>query len=101
MESIKRPTFEQLPAIVVDLTQKVDYLTSLVVQLKGSPLSNRKGGIELAVQKTGLSKARIYALVSQRRIPHSKRGGRLYFSESSLDEWIEAGKRQVREEVAL
>ena len=51
------------------------------------------GGIEVAQQVTGLSKPRIYALVSARQIPHAKRGNKLYFNRAELLEWIAAGKR--------
>lgn len=51
------------------------------------------GGIDLAQEVTRLSKARIYALVSARNIPHSKRGNKLYFNRAELLEWVSAGKR--------
>ncbi|MET4074516.1 helix-turn-helix domain-containing protein [Hymenobacter sp. UYCo722] len=52
------------------------------------------GGIELAQEVTRLSKARIYALVSQRGIPHAKRGNKLYFNRADLLAWINNGRRQ-------
>ena len=54
------------------------------------------GGIELAQEITSLSKARIYTLVSERGIPVSKRGNKLYFSRADLLAWIGEGKRAVR-----
>ena len=45
---------------------------------------------------TRLSKSRIYALVQQRGIPHSKRGNKLYFNRAELMVWVEAGKRQEK-----
>jgi hypothetical protein len=51
------------------------------------------GGIELAQQVTRLSKARIYALVSGRGIPHAKRGNKLYFNRAELLAWVSEGKR--------
>lgn len=56
-------------------------------------LSAAVGGIELAMGVTRLSKSRIYALVSARGIPHSKRGNKLYFSRTDLLAWVEEGKR--------
>ncbi|WP_460977487.1 helix-turn-helix domain-containing protein [Spirosoma knui] len=53
------------------------------------------GGIELAEQITRLSKPRIYTLVSQRAIPHKKRGNRLHFNRTELLEWVERGNRKV------
>lgn len=51
------------------------------------------GGISLAQQVTHLSKARLYALVSARQIPHAKRGNKLYFNRTELQAWIAAGNR--------
>ncbi|WP_165699334.1 helix-turn-helix domain-containing protein [Hymenobacter jejuensis] len=51
------------------------------------------GGLELAQAVTRLSKARIYSLVSERAIPHAKRGNKLYFNRADLLAWIAAGKR--------
>lgn len=57
------------------------------------------GGIELAIEITGLAKATIYGLVSTRKIPHSKKGKKLYFSRKELTEWITNGKRKTNAEV--
>lgn len=54
------------------------------------------GGVEIAVDETGLSSHSIYRLASERKIPHSKRGGRLYFSRKALRSWINEGNRTVR-----
>ena len=54
------------------------------------------GGIELAVQITRLSKPRIYALVSERALPHKKRGNRLFFNRAELLAWVETGNRAER-----
>ncbi|MBG8553462.1 helix-turn-helix domain-containing protein [Hymenobacter guriensis] len=51
------------------------------------------GGIELAQQITRLSKARLYALVSARTIPHAKRGNKLFFNRTELLLWVAAGQR--------
>ena len=60
-----------------------------------TPPPDETGGIELAQQVTGLSNARIYALVSARAIPHAKRGNRLFFNRSELVAWIKQGSRAV------
>lgn len=58
------------------------------------------GGIELALEVTKLAKPTIYGLVSERRIPHSKRGKKLYFSRKELLEWLTNGKRKTQDEIA-
>ena len=54
------------------------------------------GGMKLAQEVTGLSQARIYALVSAGTIPNSKRGNRLFFNRADLLEWINQGKRGLQ-----
>jgi len=39
-------------------------------------------------------------LVSERKIPHSKRGKKLYFSRRELKEWLTEGKRKTQDEIA-
>lgn len=45
-------------------------------------------GIDQAAQYTGLAKQTIYKMVSHRRIPHIKLGGRVKFTVEQLDKWI-------------
>lgn len=58
------------------------------------------GGIELALEVTKLAKPTIYGLVSERKIPHSKRGKKLYFSRKELLIWLTNGKRKTQDEIA-
>lgn len=59
------------------------------------------GGIDLAIEITGLAKPTIYGLVSERKIPHSKQGKRLYFSRQELIEWLKQGKRKTQAEIKI
>ncbi len=59
------------------------------------------GGIDLAIEITGLARPTIYGLVSSRKIPHSKPGKKLYFSRRELNEWIANGKRKTQAEIAI
>ena len=67
----------------------------------GKTESEEIGGIDLAIEITGLAKPTIYSLVSERKIPHSKQGKRLYFSRQDLLEWIKNGKRKTQNEIAI
>ena len=83
--------FESLSAQLARIEQM---LFDLKHGVTSSAPSDEIGGIELAQQVTGLSKARIYALVSARAIVHSKRGNRLFFRRSELEAWVAKGKRE-------
>jgi hypothetical protein len=74
-------------------------LTEVLQHLRasGAAKESELGGIELAQEVTRLSKARLYALVAARQIPHAKRGNKLYFTRADLQVWIAAGRRSSRE----
>lgn len=59
------------------------------------------GGIDLAIEITGLAKPTIYSLCSERKIPHSKQGKRLYFSRQELTDWLKQGKRKTQAEIKI
>ena len=41
----------------------------------------------------------IYGLVNQKKIPHYKKSGRLYFVKSEIIEWIKSGKQETKSEL--
>lgn len=89
--------FEELQTRLVRLEVLLLELHSLQV---AAPAANQTiGGIELAMQLTGLAKSTIYNLVSTRRIPHHKRGKKLYFSRAELEHWIADGKSDTLREL--
>lgn len=49
--------------------------------------------IDEAAKYLSLSKASIYRLVSARSIHFHKNGGKLYFLESELLEWVKSGRK--------
>lgn len=60
-------------------------------QSKKEPAPKEIGGIELAVEVTGLAKPTIYSMTSKNTIPYFKRGGKLYFNREKLINWLEEG----------
>ena len=68
-------------------------------QVSTKPEADDIGGIEVAMEVTGLSKATIYSRCSLRTLPHRKKGKKLYFSRKELEEWIESGRRKTRTEI--
>ncbi len=57
------------------------------------------GGIDMAVEVTGLAKPTIYAAVQRREIPHMKKGKKLYFKRSELQAWIESGRKPTTADI--
>lgn len=88
-------TFDQLPEYVYELGRKVDNLTEVLSTFSAKAPADEVGGIELARQVTRLSAARIYTLVSERKLPHKKRGNRLTFRRAELLAWLDEGNRET------
>ncbi|MCH8040556.1 MAG: helix-turn-helix domain-containing protein [Nitrospinae bacterium] len=53
-----------------------------------APISRQLISIQEAAKYTGLSPHTLYTMVSQRRIPYVKLGGKLLFDLALLDQWI-------------
>jgi len=91
------PTIDDIRAVVdAALTE---FFSSYSIQPKSE--IDEIGGIELAVEITGKAKPTIYSLCADNRIPHSKRGKKLYFDRRELLAWIKSGKRKTQSELAL
>jgi excisionase family DNA binding protein len=58
------------------------------------------GGLDLAVEVTGLKKPTLYSLVHRRVIPFFKQGKKLYFKREDLEAWIEDGRKLTASEIA-
>lgn len=58
----------------------------------------------LTVQQTAellnLAPQTVYGLVSNRAIPHMKKGNRLYFLKTDIDEWLSQGRRKTVKEMS-
>lgn len=84
-----------------DITQAIrNELRNYFEEQEEKEREDEIGGIELAIEVSGLAKPTIYGLVSRREIPHSKRGKKLYFSRRELKEWLTTGKRKTQDEIA-
>lgn len=55
--------------------------------------------VDQAAEFLGWAKPTLYAYTSERKIPYSKRGGKLYFDEDELIEWLRQGKQKTQAEI--
>ena len=68
---------------------------------RGKDATKRElGGLDLAVEVTRLQPRTIYKKCHFKTIPHSKKGGRLYFRRSELEQWIADGRQKTVDEEA-
>ena len=88
-----------------EITARLDAVAVDVRALKSRTMNDKPadeiGGLDLAVEITGLARRTIYKLTHRREIPHRRVGGRLYFRRSELEQWIDAGRRRTVAEVAV
>lgn len=56
--------------------------------------------VEEAAMLTGYAVKGIYQLTSEKRIPHYKKNGRLYFRKSELDAWLTEDRVLTKKEIA-
>ena len=87
-----------------EITVRLDALAVEVRALKSR--TNEKpadeiGGLDLAVEVTGLARRTLYKKTHLRTIPHRRVGGRLFFRRSELEAWIDSGRRQTANEAAI
>jgi excisionase family DNA binding protein len=45
------------------------------------------------------AKPTVYSWIHTNQIPHSKRGKRLYFKKSEIDEWLQSGRCKTMAEI--
>ena len=55
--------------------------------------------VKEAAKFTGLAVTTLYEKTSKRTIPHFKKGKRLYFRRTELEEWIVTGRVKTQEEL--
>jgi excisionase family DNA binding protein len=86
-----------------EINTRLDALASEIRALKRANKENPTdeiGGLDLALEVTGLAARTIYKLTHRRTIPHRRVGGRLYFRRSELEAWLDGGRRPMASELA-
>lgn len=91
----KIPSFDRLPAYVAGLSDKMDAINSKLDLLISAPQDTTDQHTVLDIKEAseliGKTIGTIYSLTSQKAIPYSKRGNKLYFFKDELLAWIKAG----------
>ena len=93
------PTFENLPLAVDRLGREIESLKAIILAQQPATQRDEIMTIEDASEFIRLAKPTVYALVSNRQIPFSKKGKRLYFRRSELERWVTSGRRATTAEI--
>ena len=85
------------------INEKLDQLQNsfdtLNNQTKEPPPENDLTNVKGAAKILDTTSGTIYNLVHEKRIPHHKRGKKLYFFKSELIDWVRRGKKKTKEEL--
>ena len=93
-------SFDQLPRAVSELHQKLDVLQDLILESRQAvPPAVELMTIAQAAEFLNLSVQTLYGKVCHKEIPVSKKGKRLYFYKSELEDWIRSGKKKTLAEL--
>ncbi|HEV7379289.1 MAG TPA: helix-turn-helix domain-containing protein [Dyadobacter sp.] len=93
-------SFDQLPRAVSELHQKLDSLQDLIMESRQAvPQVIELMTIAQAAEFLNLSVQTLYGKVCHKEIPVSKKGKRLYFYRSELEDWIRSGKKKTLAEL--
>ena len=89
------PSFDTLPKIVAGLCDKLEAIDHKLDLLIAAPQEHADQHVMLDIKEAseliGKTIGTIYSLTSQKAIPYSKRGNKLYFFKDELLAWIKAG----------
>lgn len=58
-------------------------------------------GVEECCALTGYSRQHMYRMTSGHRIPHYRRGGKVFFRRSEVEAWLTADKIKTDEELRI
>lgn len=94
-------TFDKLPEAVQEVNLRLKRIESLLCE--NHPVApaepDKRMNIREAAEFLNCAVPTIYGLVHRRLIPHEKKGKRLYFLKSELNEWLQKGKRLTIDEI--
>lgn len=92
-------TFEKLPQAVSELHDKLSRIEQLLLERQAPENEEEMFTVAQAAAFLNLSVGTVYLKVSSREIPVNKRGNRLYFYKSELEEWVKGGRQKTVSEL--
>src|ERR1700744_837601 len=88
-------TFEKLPEAVAMLLEKMERIERLLMEQPSGEESNERMTVKQAATFLTLAVSTLYNKVSQKEVPVTKKGKRLYFYKSELEAWIRSGRKNT------
>ncbi len=93
---METPNFDSLPLEVQRITTKLDRLEVILNEiLKNKGKTVTWFSVPEVAEYLHLAVPTIYAMTSNQRIPFARRGKKLLFLKSAIDEWLSSGRKRV------
>lgn len=93
-------TIESIQETLNVILAKVDNLERMLSEQLTKDVPEVFLNIKEAGELLRLSPQTVYALVHRREVPHNKKGNRLYFLKSELEQWMKEGRRKTIKEIS-
>lgn len=97
-------TFEQIPKAITQLFQKLEVIERLLNSQNSQPAAQQEQWFDITQLCEYLPdkpvKPTVYGWVHKKVIPNHRRGKKLYFLKSEIDEWLRAGRNKTISETA-
>lgn len=98
-------TFESLPQAVEMILRKIEGLEVVLETLAGTGGTSKDKWMNLTQLCDYLpdhpAKQTVYGWVNSSYIPYYKKGKKLAFLQSEIDQWLASGKRKTDEEIQM
>ena len=94
-------SFDQLPQAVYDIQLQLSRIENLLAEKSSIHPVDVPDlmGVSETAKFLKVAPQTVYQKVSNREIPFSKKGKRLYFSRAELRHWIASGRKATRQEI--
>ena len=100
----KEITFDQLPQAVAQVYKKLDQIEQLLLKNNSTPEPDPITWMDLealiAYDPEKRAKTTFYAYVKRRQIPFHKRGKKIIFLRSEIDNWLKHGRQKTDTEIS-
>ena len=92
-ETQNTPTYNDVPTLLANIDEKLGVIVEWIQSGGSQQDPHAILTIEEAVALTGYSKSAIHTATSKDKIPHFKRGNKLFFYKDKLVEWLKSDDR--------
>ncbi|MBA7522401.1 hypothetical protein ES705_14520 [subsurface metagenome] len=90
------PSFDSLPTEIQGITIKLDRLEVILNEiLKSKEKTVTWFSVPEVAEYLHLAIPTIYTMTSNHRIPFVRRGKKILFLKTAIDEWLSAGRKRV------